>query len=76
MQKNISQNLLFYCFYEWKEGGQNQPPAIKYKGKNHPIKSKVKQNALIKEGFRETEKERDRQHTHIYIYIYPIFGDP
>ena len=38
--RKIPENLLFS--HEWKEGGQNQPSAIKYKGKKHPIKSKVK----------------------------------
>ena len=40
-QKKCPKIYFFYCFYEWKEGGQNKPPAIKYKGKKHPIKSKV-----------------------------------
>ena len=43
MQKKfIPKICFFYCFYEWKEGGQNQSPAIEYEGKKHPIKSKVK----------------------------------
>ena len=41
--RNNRMNLLFYCFYDWKEGGQNQPLSRKYKGKNHPIKRKIKQ---------------------------------
>ena len=42
MQKKIIPKIyFFYCFYEWKEGGQNQSPAIEYEGKKHPIKSKA-----------------------------------
>ena len=41
MQKKSQKFTLSY-FYESKEEGQNQPPAIKYKSKKHPIKRNVK----------------------------------
>ena len=31
--ESLTKISFFYCFCEWKEVGQNQPPAIKYKGK-------------------------------------------
>ena len=43
MQKKIQKFTFSIVFYEWKEGGQSQPPAIKYKGKKHSIISKVKE---------------------------------
>ena len=38
MQNTIPKIYFFYCSYKWKKGGQNQPSAIKYKGKHTPSK--------------------------------------
>ena len=52
-------------FYEWKEGGQNQSPAIKYKSKKHPVQSKVKTHrdklSLGAEKIAPEVKERDNK---------------
>ena len=45
MLKN-PKNLLFLLFDEWKEGGQNQPPTIKTKGKNTSSKVSLNEKNL------------------------------